>query len=852
MSLIHWWPLIDNLNSITSSTPLSGVYNGANGKIGQCLSTGSRHDSGIPMTQWNPAVSSVSMACWIKISYDEIRSFLQGKTNTYDQPTGNVIGYQSYSGLGIIWFANSLKNFSTLYVMGHIRGNGANTGTASYVIPDNQWIHTALVADIATHVLSFYVNGVLVGTTSYAGLTSIDNMASRTFGINVDAIYGGNGPRYTIPLKINDVRLYNHALTKKEITELAKGLAMHLRFDGVDSAGTINNDPNKTAMSTGSIPEWSRGYSTATFGEYYGYKCFKIKIQGTHSSGWVGSYMSCNPLSYGFKVGDRVTRSCYIYVPSGQTYTWPFDERVEGSSSNQTFVQYDRSKPDTWQRVSSTVTITGNCNMLHYFMAQDGAGSFNLEFYIRDFQLELGDCPTSYTEDSRPAMLVDNAGLQRVTEIANYSVAPDAPIGLYSGNFNQTMVVTSCNTEGWDEMTMAAWVKPTSWNSSDQNAVIIGGAYLCIDDSQRLAVWCYGRNTGDYYRSSATVPLNAWTHLAASWHKDKVVGYINGQQVLEVACSGPCTSESFVNYNGTNATIKFIGTENSATNSRAFRGQITDARIYATALSTEDIQELYKMRWAANKEAQVFSNVANEGKTKYQITKSGVANCNTLYETYPLPKGFIPLDSVEVNRNSYINTGFIFNDATKPIDIVIDATARITAVNSCFMGCGNSGWFGPVMINFCRNYFEVGVNGYSDNRYVPQGIYEDGERVVFQAKLEPTIQHYYKNGIEIPGIVSRPMVTSTEPLYIGGFKYPGGPSSGDSLVGKIHYVEISYNGTTKKFVPCKQKSNNELGLYDIVGGQFYNFSGAGTRTEGPAAIGIDHSGNTYVGEFNEI
>ena len=58
-----------------------------------------------------------------------------------------------------------------------------------------------------------------------------------------------------------------------------------------------------------------------------------------------------------------------------------------------------------------------------------------------------------------------------------------------------------------------------------------------------------------------------------------------------------------------------------------------------------------------------------------------------------------------------------------------------------------------------------------------------------------------------------------------------------TLNGKLYYLRLyDNNELVRNFVPCYRKSDNEIGVYDIVNNQFYANSGTGTFKMGPLKI----------------
>lgn len=66
--------------------------------------------------------------------------------------------------------------------------------------------------------------------------------------------------------------------------------------------------------------------------------------------------------------------------------------------------------------------------------------------------------------------------------------------------------------------------------------------------------------------------------------------------------------------------------------------------------------------------------------------------------------------------------------------------------------------------------------------------------------------------------------------------------------GKIKEVKIT-NGTNviRNFIPCYRKSDNEVGLYDLVNDVFYTNQGTGSFT-----YGVDNSIKEVISDINEF
>ena len=118
--------------------------------------------------------------------------------------------------------------------------NGFVNVTAANVLSTGAWHHVAFTADGST--LRLYQDGLEVGSASYTGGLSTPPMASLAIGVKTDNL--GTSPDGANPGywdgKIDDVRLYNRALTADEI-EL-------LNLDGGNVAPVVNDQLFEVAV----------------------------------------------------------------------------------------------------------------------------------------------------------------------------------------------------------------------------------------------------------------------------------------------------------------------------------------------------------------------------------------------------------------------------------------------------------------------------------------------------------------------------------------------------------------------------------------------------------------------------
>jgi hypothetical protein len=200
MALQVWLPLngtLENkgLSNVTVTNGGATVDN--NGKIGKCYYfNGSNY-----LTFSSPISlsSDCSICCWLDLT--------------------NITAVQyfiTFSGGGGIRYSGGDNNF--LFYIGSSSLNWTYTKV-------NRFVHVAFVRK--SNSVNLYIDGIQIGNAK----TSNDAISCTGIGKRDDGYYL-NG-------KMNDLRIYDHALSAKEVKEISKGLILHYKLDGNDIGITI-------------------------------------------------------------------------------------------------------------------------------------------------------------------------------------------------------------------------------------------------------------------------------------------------------------------------------------------------------------------------------------------------------------------------------------------------------------------------------------------------------------------------------------------------------------------------------------------------------------------------------------
>ena len=165
-------------------------------------------------------------------------------------------------------------------------GDGSSRTYNKYVgnsiLNSNTWYHIGYTYDNGT--IKLYVNGNLDGT--YTGIINsivedfiqIFGWAFRSSSYTDNTVYGN----YKVNGDINDVRIYDHCLSEKEIKDLAKGLCVHYKLSDPYVENTDNLFKSVTSVQTTRCEKYGNGFMVKTVSgdAYAGISLYSQLISG--------------------------------------------------------------------------------------------------------------------------------------------------------------------------------------------------------------------------------------------------------------------------------------------------------------------------------------------------------------------------------------------------------------------------------------------------------------------------------------------------------------------------------------------------------------------------------------------
>lgn len=480
----------------------------------------------------------------------------------------------------------------------------------------NQWHHIVFVWS-NTEDSYLYFDGALVKT--YTNLKGGTIKSGNKF--SIASSVEGTG---LLSCKLNDIRIYDHCLSPMEVKELSKGLVLHYPLNR-NGWGQENLMPNSIEMPVGSanpstgtwrlagssqmtrsrvaISDAPSGASTCGFQS--------VGLQtGQDASCWgIDGFPRENGATYtlsawGRIVGGSSTAAMLGFsVHSGTTldYGGTYGKAVSSDAKYYGSGAYDYAggqlNPNgNWTRIYCTFTSTSASDNIYIGFNTAKTGS-NVTLQLCGVKLEKGDKMTPWVPNSNESMYT-TLDLNGTTEydcsgFCNNGIKNNLPtyssdtakynVSTYLNGVNQTIQLPNLSTLISDGIfTFSIWFKKETdkWSSKSWETIFGGPSGFEFQsksgstNSPLLYAYSWGKGTKIY-------TLDEWHHFVMVRTTEGTTFYLDGEQ----AFTGTAGSIPSGNY--------FLGSWSSTTRQN-YKGFMGDARIYATALSADDVKSLYK------------------------------------------------------------------------------------------------------------------------------------------------------------------------------------------------------------------------------------------------------------------
>ena len=459
------------------------------------------------------------------------------------------------------------------------------------------WHHISMVVDDNSK-MTVYLDGI----ENTSGTPSVLPTYTTDTGLGIGCFYYNNSFIYQILGFVNDFRLYDHCLSQKEIKELSKGLCLHYKL----SRGGENLLSSTTSLINGaSIPskyaDYVKNYTVQPNKSYiFSFDAYASENTKIHTL--FHSYPNNTPKMESFKncqgISGGYTGETEIDITTIKQRYWFMAKYGDGNATNKSI------------GIRLGTIYSGHV-----------AGA---KVYVTNIKLEEGDRATPWTPNKSDA-LYSQLGYNNIepdcsgygndgTINGTLTYSNDTPRYEGSSYFGYTQNVQGSFVSPSTPITISFWAKVSQFDNSGW--VVLAGqstGYYLDADANSGANWHSKATVSKYYRDGTLVSsantMNQFISRDGEWHHYAYICTLTDWTKITVNGGSLWGSSWRANVN------------------------ISDFRIYATALSAEDIKALYNTPISIDNSKNLHCMELEQTNNQTSFCKSGVAKMELL----PIP-----------------------------------------------------------------------------------------------------------------------------------------------------------------------------------------------------------------------
>lgn len=669
--LTHWLPL----NGNTKNQGLNKDWNSANityvdGPMGKAASFTGNCNQKI----WfqNPVESQVfSWACWMYL--DEAAT-----------PKQMIISHgRDYLSYGFnLYVATNASKPSILY--------GGKESTARLINYEllKKWTHIAVTVDY--DYITTYINGTKMDQYPATFLDFSQSSNAITLG---KMSYGYTSDTNYFPLhgKICDVRIYDNCISATEVMEISKGLVCHYPLSNPYELYYRNLYSSTYNCGNSSyVSGYTKTKKSDADGIYYNYTC-------SHSASATGnSWYSIGFPQYAFTAGKTYTISMKIRVLSCSSnmdltlrharvpndyYGCKTQTVVYSSVEKNIWKEYHVTQVIPSSFVYNEKTFTSSPS-IEFYTGNLSSRECSMSFDMKDVQVVESDSYLPFIPDRTDGIIHDTSGFGNdgsmvESTVPSWNADSIRYRGCYSFSTNQFLAAGK-GAKVTNSITVSVWAYMNTWNGNGRIVSCTeGGGWNFEANGECISFPVYVSSVG-YISAKSSVK---WISLSSGWHHfvgtyDGLTAklYLDGKNIASI---GTGKSNNLPISYSPNNTI-FVGAEaggNATTPvGNYFNGKISDLRIYATALSDNEIIDLYQRIFSIDQEGGFYCSelIEDNSLEKISLNKTGILSAKDFSEPANLCDQITSSASYSptTELNSCINPFTVYQDTLTAGDTV--------------------------------------------------------------------------------------------------------------------------------------------------------------------------------------
>lgn len=604
MALQIWLPLISDLKNqgLANSTSFGTTTAFAtSGKIGSKSLYSNAQKTATFAELAN--LTNFSFAYWIKIdSSIAIASW------------ADIIGLECVAGSSTTIIRDEFTSTVGCHqiLMGKDSTVGSNTNTyygtgATATGAKDVWTHYVIIKNNTNTYV--YTNGILTNTLTN---TNFEISPQKLTG----KIYLGNTG--STAAQVNDFRIYDHCLSPMEVKQLAQGLVLHYPLDrggwGQENLYTGSRDFSGT---------WVNGSAWSTSTETY--EGFTVKQKSTVWGG-LAQNVTCSS-------GDVFTVSFYAKVTSGGNILSIHRSSLGNVTTGLTILGGNFSSSTNWvntgedgtqwKRYWATVRIDSSDITYLQWRIENSVADKTL--YVCGMKLEKGSIATPWCPNSSDTFAT-TMGLNGTTEydcsgycnngtrvgtLTYTSNTPKYMVSTHTTNGNTGRINSPSLSFPSNAVTLNVWFRSTNTSPTGDYHMVIDSVAnrqwyeMAVHKSGYFRAGLFVNGTRYADNGTSTTILNGnWHMLTLTYDGITIKRYVDAvmeKSTAITASSGLSTPTAIT-----------IGRDGPSNSYGCVDADISDVRIYATALSADDVKSLYQNSAYIDSSGNVYGAVHSE------------------------------------------------------------------------------------------------------------------------------------------------------------------------------------------------------------------------------------------------
>lgn len=626
MSLLIWLPLHGNLENYGSS-PIKFSLNTTGGGVAAATSGGKTDMRCYQRTAINTVSHITSdstidlnkdftMACWCYPTTPGNATSANGILTNHNHSHNSDKG--SGSGITLKYSGNT-----TCYMSCNTSSSTGRTYYSYYGTTNiyGAWHHLCLTYKKSTKTYRLFVDGICEKEFTCENVS-----AANKFNIFDWSVGHSNNGSYRPACKINDVRVYDECLSKREVKLLSQGLVLHYKLDGGNANNLLTNS-------------YTIGNRQTSFDKVYGFPvCSADNSAGTgykDFASWGGHSVSINEVytaSFFAKSSTSSTLTMYFYNNTSGVVQVSNIKSSEGHNKSGSDGNCPLSLTPQWKKYTVTWTFaasgTTTNKTLLFRLAAGGKCDIALP------KLEKGSIATPYCPALSETFFNaadDCSGYGRNgTTVGNITFSSDTPRYAASSVFDGSTTGINLPIKDLmkavlsDKCTINFWVKES--NTSSRSIYFGGYSGSNFNIEQNVTSFrVYWNGSPDL--SVGTITNNEW----AMWTVTTDIA--TGIKIYKNATLVKTHTGALTNI-ASSFTRDFNIGKDSRTDDTMMEGKMSDFRIYASVLSATDIKDLYQTAASITKEGsvQAYEFIEEPDSFDIKMTKQGMLKAADISE----------------------------------------------------------------------------------------------------------------------------------------------------------------------------------------------------------------------------